>query len=80
MSSAEWHPRAGTLATIDAARSVLQDAEAAGYRFTLRRVFYALVSGGEIPNTGRAYKNLSAWPARAGRGCYRSAALMTWAV
>ena len=55
-----WQPRPATLATIDAARAVLDEAEAAGYRFTLRRVFYALVSAGTIPNTERAYKRLSA--------------------
>ena len=33
---------------------------AGGFRFTLRRVFYALVSAEVLPNTERAYKNLSA--------------------
>ena len=39
-----WRPRADTLALIDDARAVLAEAEASGYRFTLRRVYYALVS------------------------------------
>ena len=45
---------------IEAAKEVVDTAEAQGYRFTLRRVFYALVSAEIIPNTERAYKNLSA--------------------
>ena len=55
-----WNPRPGTVKLIDAAREVIDDAEVGGYRFTLRRVYYALVSAGVIPNTERAYKNLSA--------------------
>lgn len=54
-----WQPSAVTLDLIDAARDVLDDAAAAGYRFTLRRVFYALVSSGHLPNTTRSYKRLS---------------------
>ena len=55
-----WTPRAETLAIINSANGVLAAATEAGYRFTLRRVFYALVSTNVIPNTERAYKNLSA--------------------
>ena len=55
-----WKPRADTSAIIDAAREVLATAAAGGFRFTLRRVFYALVSAEVLPNTERAYKNLSA--------------------
>ena len=45
---------------IDAARVVIRDALAGGYRFTLRRVYYGLVAQNIIPNTERSYKNLSA--------------------
>ena len=55
-----WNPRPATVAIIDAAREVIDDAEAGGYRFTLRRVYYGLVAQNIIPNTERAYKNLSA--------------------
>lgn len=55
-----WKPKPATVELIDASRAVLTEAAAAGYRFTLRRVFYALVSALVIPNTERAYKNLSA--------------------
>ena len=54
-----WNPRARTLSIIEAADNVLAAAAAAGYRFTLRRVFYALVSMNTIPNTEGAYKSLS---------------------
>ena len=56
----DWTPRAATVAIVEAARDVLAEADLSGYRFTLRRVFYALVSANVIPNTERAYKNLSA--------------------
>ena len=55
-----WNPKPETVAVIDAARDVIADAADDGYRFTLRRVFYALVSANQLPNTERAYKNLSA--------------------
>ena len=54
-----WKPRAQTLNIVEAAGNVLAVADASGYRFTLRRVFYALVAMNIIPNTERAYKNLS---------------------
>ena len=59
MTGRRWNPRAHTVAIIDAARRIIDNALAAGYRFTLRRVFYKLVSVNAIPNTERAYKNLS---------------------
>ena len=58
MNTEEWRPRAETVALIDAAREVLDEAAAGGYRFTLRRVYYALVVAGVIPNVERSYKNL----------------------
>ena len=60
-----WKPRQDTLAIVRAARQVLDGAVARGYRFTLRRVFSELVSMNLIPNTERAYKNLSAMLDRA---------------
>ena len=54
-----WNPRAKTRAIIQAAAEVLQQAEDQGFRFTLRRVFYALVSANIIANTERSYKSLS---------------------
>ena len=54
-----WKPQAKTLALIGAAETVIEDAEAEGYTPTLRRVFYALVAEHLLPNTLRAYKNLS---------------------
>lgn len=57
--AADWRPREATLELIAAAAGVLADAAAAGYRFTLRRVFYALVAAEHLPNTERAYKGLS---------------------
>lgn len=56
---AGWRPRQHTLELIAAAEQVLADAADAGYRFTLRRVFYALVSSNRLPNTERSYKRLS---------------------
>ena len=56
---AGWRPRSETLRIIAAAAEVLDEANASGYRFTLRRVFYALVSTNRLPNTERAYKGLS---------------------
>ena len=55
-----WKPRAETLEIVNRANEILAVAESQGYRFTLRRVFYSLVSTNVIPNTERAYKNLSA--------------------
>ena len=57
--TADWRPRDGTLRLIAAAAAVLAEAASAGYRFTLRRVFYALVAAEHLPNTDRAYKGLS---------------------
>lgn len=51
-----WKPHRKTLAVIEAARRILAGY---GHRPTLRRVFYELVSADLIPNTERAYKNLS---------------------
>ncbi len=59
MTQQGWKPRAHTVAIIDAARQILDNALRAGYRFTLRRVYYKLVSVNAIQNTERAYKNLS---------------------
>lgn len=55
-----WKPKAKTLELIAAVESVLEDAERLGIKYTLRNVHYALVSANVIPNTVRAYKNLSA--------------------
>lgn len=55
-----WKPHLKTGSIIAAACEIVEDARQGGYRFTLRRVFYALVSIGVIPNTERAYKSLSA--------------------
>ena len=60
-----WNPRPDTVKIIDAARVVIADAAAAGYRFTLRRVYYGLVAQNIIPNIERSYKNLSAALTRA---------------
>lgn len=57
---AEWAPKPATVAIVDAAREVISGAHAIGYRPTLRRVFYLLVTREMLPNTLRAYKNLSA--------------------
>lgn len=54
-----WNPRAKTLALIEEAETVIAAAEEEGYTPTLRRVFYALVAADLLPNTLRAYKNLS---------------------
>ena len=54
-----WNPQAKTLALIGAAEAVIDAAEAEGYKPTLRRVFYLLVGANMLPNTLRAYKNLS---------------------
>ena len=54
-----WNPQARTLALIGAAEAVIDAAEAEGYKPTLRRVFYLLVGANMLPNTLRAYKNLS---------------------
>ena len=50
---------AGTRGRIEKAAAVIEEAEAEGYRPTLRRVFYALVAEGKTPNTTQAYKRLS---------------------
>ena len=55
-----WQPRPATVARIEAARAVIDEAAQAGFRLTLRAVFYRLVARNTIPNTDRAYKNLSA--------------------
>ena len=54
-----WNPKPETLRIVAHAREVVAAAEAQGLKFTLRRVFYKLVSANVIPNTERAYKNLS---------------------
>ena len=54
-----WKPTRRSLEIVAMAGDVLDEAAASGYRFTLRRVFYALVSRNVIPNTERAYKSLS---------------------
>ena len=54
-----WNPQRKTYAIIAMAKEVIDDAAAKGYRFTLRRVYYALVSKNVIPNSERAYKSLS---------------------
>ena len=56
---ADWNPRPATLATVDAARDVIDEAAAQGYRLTLRAVFYGLVSVNAIANNERSYKRLS---------------------
>lgn len=55
----DWNPRAGSLALIEAAREVLEGAEADGFRLTLRAVYYRLVSRNLIPNDLRSYKRLA---------------------
>ena len=56
----DWSPKPATIAIVAAAGEAIAEANSDGYRPTLRRVFYSLVSVGIIPNTERAYKNLSA--------------------
>ena len=60
MTKRPWRPREETLALILEARRIIAEAEESGYRFTLRRVYYALVSENRIANTERQYKRLSA--------------------
>ena len=55
----DWKPRPATVAKIEAARAVIEEAGEGGYRLTLRSVFYRMVARNAIPNTLRAYKNLS---------------------
>lgn len=55
----DWHPRPATLALVDAARDVIDEAEDQGYKLTLRAVYYGLVSVNAIANNERSYKRLS---------------------
>lgn len=53
----EWKPRAESLALVEKCNEIL-DTDLAGYRVTLRQLYYQLVSRNIVPNTDRAYKNL----------------------
>ena len=55
----DWSPKPASVVLVTAAAEAIAEANADGYRPTLRRVFYALVSANVIPNTERAYKGLS---------------------
>ena len=54
-----WTPRPATLALVDAARDVIDEAAGQGYKLTLRAVYYGLVSVNAIANNERSYKRLS---------------------
>ena len=54
-----WSPRPATIAKIEAARRVIEEAAKGGFRLTLRAVFYRMVARNIIPNTKQAYKSLS---------------------
>ena len=54
-----WSPRPATIAKIEAARRVIEEAAKGGFRLTLRAVFYRIVARNIIPNTKQAYKSLS---------------------
>ncbi|MDE2654439.1 MAG: hypothetical protein OXI71_11590 [Gemmatimonadota bacterium] len=55
-----WNPRPVSLARIEAARAVIDEAAADGVRLTLRAVFYRLVGqNNRIANSKREYDNLS---------------------
>lgn len=55
----DWSPKPATVELVAAAAEAIAEAHANGYRPTLRRVFYALVSANVLPNSERVYKNLS---------------------
>ena len=54
-----WRPRGPSVALVEAARDVLDAAEASGFRLTLRAVYYRLVAANLIPNDRRSYKRLA---------------------
>ena len=51
-----WRPRGPSLALVEAAREVLDTAQASGFRLTLRAVYYRLVAANLIPNDRHSYK------------------------
>ena len=54
----EWKPNNETLMLVHACNLILQE-ELAGFRVTLRQLYYQLVSKNLLPNTEKAYKRLS---------------------
>lgn len=54
-----WRPNQQSAALIEAAHAVIASADQLGLRFTLRRVYYELVSANLIPNTIASYRKLS---------------------
>ena len=56
----DWKPCPATVAKIEAARRVIEEAAKGGFRLTLRAVFYRMLARNIIPNTKQAYKSLSA--------------------
>ena len=54
-----WNPRPATLRLVQHARDAIDEAEANGYRLTLRSCYYVLVAQNLIPNTVQSYKKLS---------------------
>lgn len=55
-----WNPKPESLAIVQFANDIVADAAAEGVRLTLRSVYYQMVTAKVLPNTQRAYKNLSA--------------------
>ena len=55
-----WTPNEKSQLVLDAATIVIESARSDGYRFTLRRVYYELVSRNIIPNKESSYRSLSA--------------------
>ena len=60
MSTANgWKPQAATRRIIEAAQEIIEAARAAGFRYTLRGVYYRLVARNLIPNSKPSYKRLT---------------------
>lgn len=68
----DWRPNNKSIVLLHQCEEILQ--EYSSYRFTLRQLYYQLVSRNIIPNTDRAYQNLSKLITRA-----RYAGMLDWA-
>lgn len=68
-----WNPQGKTLALVNQCIAITEEYMEAGFRLTLRQLYYQLVARDIVPNTERSYKNIGTYCARA-----RLAGLMDW--
>ncbi len=69
----DWNPQADTRAIIEQAEDIINEYDDAGYKLTLRQLYYQFVARGILENTERSYKNLGSYITNA-----RMAGMISW--